>query len=615
MEDVDRIALQQWIASRDAEAFKELTTRYAGIVYATCRRILGNSTDAEDITQECFEILAQAKEITRIHSVGAWLHGMATNRSIKRIRSDHRGKSREACFSSISPRTTDVTWNDLYEYVDEAVCRLPMELREPILLHFFEDNTHESIAKKLGVARSTISYRIQMGIETIRKQLKRQGIVVAGSALTVLMTRHLVAEAVPTTLTATLARIGLAGVTRTNTAGAWGFIYEIMHPQSVMIAAALLFVAALASWALYTRHTTESTMQTPQTATLEAPTEPLPLKSVQPPPVINLTDAQNSNTPLVAPTTEATSPNDSVSSSAVGTIHGAMRYRGTPMAGMAIQLNRQEKCTEAKTDKAGTYIFEDVPPGQYTLLGWLSPSREDRFPQLIRKEQITLKPGTDTIVDFDFPAPGGFLEGVLTYQGQPIEHTSLARCELRVTDEKGTEVYANGTGVGPNGRYAFEKVNGGSALFEAWATLSVEGVKSQLRYTCKLKIPEGKEVFRTIEMDKQKDSLIVHLQGNTEHSSGSLTMLRGKVDIEFGKLSEKYLESFSPLIVTYRDVDRSDACQFGPLEPGTYTLLLMAIDRKYLDKPEKEQIENGQFLTKTVSIIAGQTQEVTFFLE
>ncbi len=49
---------QRWQSERDPEAFAELVSRYSGLVFGTCRRILGNAADAEDVTQECFlEIL------------------------------------------------------------------------------------------------------------------------------------------------------------------------------------------------------------------------------------------------------------------------------------------------------------------------------------------------------------------------------------------------------------------------------------------------------------------------------------------------------------------------------------------------------------------------------
>jgi len=83
----DERLLERWSDRRDAGAFREIAARYAAMVYATCRRILGNATEAEDVTQECFETLAQVDKGPKKH-LGAWLHAVATNRSLNRLRAE-----------------------------------------------------------------------------------------------------------------------------------------------------------------------------------------------------------------------------------------------------------------------------------------------------------------------------------------------------------------------------------------------------------------------------------------------------------------------------------------------------------------------------------------------
>ena len=61
----DLILLKQYAGSRDAEAFAELARRYAGLVYGTCLRIVGNAFDAEDVAQECFLELARHEPAVR----------------------------------------------------------------------------------------------------------------------------------------------------------------------------------------------------------------------------------------------------------------------------------------------------------------------------------------------------------------------------------------------------------------------------------------------------------------------------------------------------------------------------------------------------------------------
>ena len=64
----DAILLKSWSENGDAEAFHEIVTRYSDLVYATAVRILHNSPDAEDITQEVFLTLAKTGRFK--HSLG-----------------------------------------------------------------------------------------------------------------------------------------------------------------------------------------------------------------------------------------------------------------------------------------------------------------------------------------------------------------------------------------------------------------------------------------------------------------------------------------------------------------------------------------------------------------
>jgi hypothetical protein len=42
MDAADGTLLERWIASRDAEAFNEIVSRHAGLVYGACRRMVRN---------------------------------------------------------------------------------------------------------------------------------------------------------------------------------------------------------------------------------------------------------------------------------------------------------------------------------------------------------------------------------------------------------------------------------------------------------------------------------------------------------------------------------------------------------------------------------------------
>ena len=61
MTPTDMALVQRWMETQDAEAFHEIVRRHSAMVYATCRRVLGNAADAEDVAQDCFLKLAQAR--------------------------------------------------------------------------------------------------------------------------------------------------------------------------------------------------------------------------------------------------------------------------------------------------------------------------------------------------------------------------------------------------------------------------------------------------------------------------------------------------------------------------------------------------------------------------
>ena len=57
----EHILWRRWVNRRDAQAFDELVRRHAAFVYDFARRVAGNASDAEDLTQEAYLELADAE--------------------------------------------------------------------------------------------------------------------------------------------------------------------------------------------------------------------------------------------------------------------------------------------------------------------------------------------------------------------------------------------------------------------------------------------------------------------------------------------------------------------------------------------------------------------------
>ncbi len=237
-----------WITCRDADAFKIIVNRHSHMVYATCCRILGNATEAEDATQECFEALAQTKSVPGDY-LGPWLHRVATNLSLKRIRSDQRRRKRENGFVAGQPVHTEPSWNDIYTYVDGAIGELSEKFRIPVAAHFLEGQTHEAIAKSLGVSRPTVTYRIAKGVQLIGKSLRKRGISVATAALSALLGANLAEAApLPVSLASSLGKLALAHADKSVMASSVKIVGGLLIMKKVAIGLAVLLVATLGVW-------------------------------------------------------------------------------------------------------------------------------------------------------------------------------------------------------------------------------------------------------------------------------------------------------------------------------------------------------------------------------
>ncbi|HIJ64365.1 MAG TPA: sigma-70 family RNA polymerase sigma factor [Candidatus Hydrogenedentes bacterium] len=209
MRPPDAALLDLWLANRDAEAFAEIVSRHAGMVCATCTRILRNAADAEEVAQDCFLKLAQAHSPVRT-SLAGWLHTLAVHRSLDRIKADARRRAREIRYVTAASEPSEPGWNDLMPVVDESIAALPEKLRYPIIAHFLEGETHDAIAQTLGVSQSTVTRRIQRGVKETRESLRRRGVTVGVSVLSSLLAAN-AAEAASPALAGGLGKVAVAG--------------------------------------------------------------------------------------------------------------------------------------------------------------------------------------------------------------------------------------------------------------------------------------------------------------------------------------------------------------------------------------------------------------------
>src|ERR1041385_1671495 len=100
--DDNVLLLAKYASTSDAGDFAALVDRYQSLVYGACLRVLCNSSDAEDVTQECFLQLARKAGQIKI-PLAAWLHRNATCMSIDHKRRLAAEARRETEYSRNKP--------------------------------------------------------------------------------------------------------------------------------------------------------------------------------------------------------------------------------------------------------------------------------------------------------------------------------------------------------------------------------------------------------------------------------------------------------------------------------------------------------------------------------
>jgi RNA polymerase sigma factor (sigma-70 family) len=175
----DAELLARWSAGNDPGALEQLVRRHGGMVFGVCRRVLGNTPDADDAFQATFLILVRrAGSLTNPEQAAGWLHGVAL-RVARKARADRaRRREREATIVDLEAPTPSDDARDLREILDEELDRLPEKYRLPIVLCELEGRTLEEAATLLGWPKGTVAGRLSRGRDLLRQRLsRRRGVI------------------------------------------------------------------------------------------------------------------------------------------------------------------------------------------------------------------------------------------------------------------------------------------------------------------------------------------------------------------------------------------------------------------------------------------------------
>lgn len=183
LSEPDDAALVAAVACRDASAFRLLVDRHASALHRLAYRMLGDASEAEDVTQEALLRLWDHADTWAPHGGGlpAWLRRIASNLCLDRLR------RRVRVSDALPPERIDETppadacldAERLSAVAQKALQALPDRQRAAVVLTYYEQLSNLAAADMLGLKLKAFESLLVRARATLRTHIAAAGISAA----------------------------------------------------------------------------------------------------------------------------------------------------------------------------------------------------------------------------------------------------------------------------------------------------------------------------------------------------------------------------------------------------------------------------------------------------
>jgi RNA polymerase sigma factor (sigma-70 family) len=164
------------MAAPPRDTVDAVVTCHGPMVFRVALRVLHDRHEAEDVVQLAFIEFAKHRDVAG-HHVAAWLHRTATNAARDLLRSRARRARRERAAGRPAVVGSGDDPDELREELDAALDRLPVEMREAVVLHHLEGRDYSESARLVGCSEEALRKRTQRGLRQLRDRLMSRGVV------------------------------------------------------------------------------------------------------------------------------------------------------------------------------------------------------------------------------------------------------------------------------------------------------------------------------------------------------------------------------------------------------------------------------------------------------
>jgi RNA polymerase sigma-70 factor (ECF subfamily) len=206
----DDAALVREVAGGSYDALADLYDRHASAIFAVARRLTTDRGVAEEVVQDTFLALWDRAETfdPASGSLAAWLHTIARNRTVDRLRAMGRrpqlvapppttgGEDPETELLERAVRTGSIVAGsaapiapelaavsaETRRTIEVALSEMGVEERTVIVLAYREELTQSEIAERLGWPLGTVKTRTRRALRRLREALELEAAQPVGSS-------------------------------------------------------------------------------------------------------------------------------------------------------------------------------------------------------------------------------------------------------------------------------------------------------------------------------------------------------------------------------------------------------------------------------------------------
>lgn len=175
------VELTKMATGGDMAAFEEIYKRHHRRVYSICLRMLQNTSEAEDLTQDVFiQLYRKIGSFRGESAFTTWLHRMTVNqvlmhfrkRTVKYEKTTEEGETPVQIVSgTANPEKMRIVDKIA---LDNAIEQLPTGYKNVFVLHDVEGFEHEEVARILGCSVGTSKSQLHKARLKLQKLLRKK---------------------------------------------------------------------------------------------------------------------------------------------------------------------------------------------------------------------------------------------------------------------------------------------------------------------------------------------------------------------------------------------------------------------------------------------------------